>query len=259
VRIAAVLVTMTCLMMIACAQKGSGATKTPTATPIVIPTAADGLPITGRPGRCPTQFPVAGDTDGYAYLPTDPAYLSTSSKVTCFLSLSDAIKKGFKRLPVAALVLPDAGGQCTDSDHQIKVTADGDIVSPSDTNYDGTVAQKCYFSRNGATQDDLVVHAPKIKASKDGKYPLTGTLTAPSCGGGYNLENTDVTIRNEKDEIIASATTSASTTTGTCTVKFSVEVPKASFYQLRIGTHGAPTYSFDDLQNLSFNLELGFH
>ena len=38
-------------------------------------------------------------------------------------------------------------------------------------------------------------------------YNLKGVLTAPECAGGYSITNAAVTVRNEKNEIVATATT----------------------------------------------------
>jgi hypothetical protein len=41
-----------------------------------------------------------------------------------------------------------------------------------------------------------------------------------------------------------------------CTATFSAKVPAAQFYQIKIGTHDAPTYSFDELRAKNFSVEL---
>src|SRR5581483_7669847 len=38
-------------------------------------------------------------------------------------------------------------------------------------------------------------------------YAVTGAVTAPACLGGFNIIDASVTARNERDEIIGSATT----------------------------------------------------
>jgi len=43
--------------------------------------------------------------------------------------------------------------------------------------------------------------------AKPTSYNLKGVLTAPECQGGYNISNADVTVRNEKNEVIATTTT----------------------------------------------------
>jgi hypothetical protein len=42
----------------------------------------------------------------------------------------------------------------------------------------------------------------------------------------------------------------------TCTVVFRAQVPIAQFYQTKVGTHDAPTYSFDELKAQNFNMQL---
>jgi hypothetical protein len=42
-----------------------------------------------------------------------------------------------------------------------------------------------------------------------------------------------------------------------CTVNFRVtDVPKASFYQITIGTHGGPSYIYSDMMAAGWNLDL---
>lgn len=90
------------------------------------------------------------------------------------------------------------------------------------------------------------------------KHTITGKLLAPECGGGYNVENAPVEVRNEKDELIGAGTTSSDVGTGpACLVEFSVsDVPSASFYQITIGTHRGPSYSRSKMQALDWHLEL---
>jgi hypothetical protein len=88
-------------------------------------------------------------------------------------------------------------------------------------------------------------------------FSLTGTLTAPECGGGYDLEFASVEIRDQQDRLIGSTSTSGdSGGSGSCSVDFEVEVPKATFYQITVGTHGGPSYSFEEMQANNFFVEL---
>jgi hypothetical protein len=93
------------------------------------------------------------------------------------------------------------------------------------------------------------------------KHDIRGTLTAPECGGGYEIENASVEVRDEDDKLIGSATTGSDIGTGgDCKVEFTVaDVPKASFYQVKIGTHGGPSYSYSEMKSRdwSFDLSLG--
>lgn len=88
-------------------------------------------------------------------------------------------------------------------------------------------------------------------------HKVTGTVSAPDCAKGYNLEHADVKIRNEKNDIIAATTTSSNTTNSyRCEVTFKASVPDAKFYQVTIGTHGAPSYSHSDMERKKWTLGL---
>jgi len=86
-----------------------------------------------------------------------------------------------------------------------------------------------------------------------------------------------VTVKNDAGTIMATGTTSANVAPmptplplsvstanirayeaagNACIATFALSVPRAQFYQLTIGTHGAPTYSFDDLQQRGWKVEL---
>ncbi|HYZ12202.1 MAG TPA: hypothetical protein VFA08_01145 [Actinomycetota bacterium] len=90
------------------------------------------------------------------------------------------------------------------------------------------------------------------------KHDITGTLSAPECGGGYDIENASVHIRDESDKLIGSSSTGFDTTSGAgCEVAFTVrDVPRASFYQIRIGTHDGPSYSHSEMRSANWDLEL---
>jgi hypothetical protein len=89
-------------------------------------------------------------------------------------------------------------------------------------------------------------------------HTITGSLTASECGGGYNIANTSVEIRDEKDKLIGAGTTTGNSSSGGgCTVSWSIpDVPKASFYQVTIGTHGGPSYSYADMKTADWALDL---
>lgn len=90
---------------------------------------------------------------------------------------------------------------------------------------------------------------------------ITGTITAPDCSGGYNLENANVELKNESGELIGSASTGTNKNTGNnpdadCVVNFTIpDVPTAKFYQFHIGTHGAPSYSFAQMDAQSWHVD----
>ena len=87
---------------------------------------------------------------------------------------------------------------------------------------------------------------------------IEGTLSAPDCGGGYDIEGAAVELRDEKDELIGATTTGLDTTTGgDCRVEFTIEqVPKAKFYSVTIGSHDGPSYSFSEMEGLEWKLDL---
>jgi hypothetical protein len=89
-------------------------------------------------------------------------------------------------------------------------------------------------------------------------HTLNGTLTAPGCGGGYEIEETAIEIRNESNTIIGNGSTGADQDSSSrCQVGFTVtDLPKADFYQIKIGTHGGPSYTLDELEANDWNLSL---
>jgi hypothetical protein len=91
-------------------------------------------------------------------------------------------------------------------------------------------------------------------------YHLTGTLSAPSCDGGYAIENANVFVRNQANEVIGSTTSSSDISSGyDCEVSFAVDVPSATFYTVKVGTHEGPAWSFQELnaRNWQVDLSLG--
>ncbi len=96
--------------------------------------------------------------------------------------------------------------------------------------------------------------------SADDGDTITGRLTAPRCGGGYDIELEQVVLRNESEDIIATGDTSANLLEplGTpCVVDFTLkDVPEAEFYTVEIGTHSGPAYSRADLAEQGFATEL---
>lgn len=89
---------------------------------------------------------------------------------------------------------------------------------------------------------------------------MDGRLIAPDCGGGYDLEDAQVTLRDESDEIIGTATTTTNRVaplTAPCVVDFTIsEVPTAKFYTIKIGTHSGPAWSAKELEAQDFDPEL---
>ena len=95
-------------------------------------------------------------------------------------------------------------------------------------------------------------------SQRDEDHTVTGTLVAPKCGGGYALTNASVEIRDESDTLIGSGSTGINEDFGgKCSVSFQIEnVPKAEFYQFKVGTHGAPTYTYEEMQAQDWDLSL---
>jgi hypothetical protein len=91
------------------------------------------------------------------------------------------------------------------------------------------------------------------------KHTITGSLSATECGGGFDIANASVEIRDETDKLIGAGTTTGNQTQGAvgCVVNFSIpDVPKAQFYQVTIGSHGGPTYSYGEMKAAGWNLDL---
>lgn len=108
------------------------------------------------------------------------------------------------------------------------------------------------------------------------RFVLDGHLTAPACGGGYAIEGSGVVVRNEQNEVIGSAKTELRVNTadataeakarseGTfrqdsrrweCEVSYSVTLPRAKFYIVKIGSHDGPAYSFDELASRNWRID----
>jgi hypothetical protein len=87
---------------------------------------------------------------------------------------------------------------------------------------------------------------------------LTGSLEAPECGGGYDITFATVEVRDESNKLIGSSTTGVDTLAGTgCVVEFTIQgLPEADFYQIEIGTHGGPSYTFEELETANWDIEL---
>ncbi len=90
------------------------------------------------------------------------------------------------------------------------------------------------------------------------KHTIKGSLTASECGGGFDIENASVEIRDEKDKLIGSGSTGFDVSSGSgCKVEFTIpDVPKATFYQVTIGTHGGPSYSYQDMKSANWTIDL---
>lgn len=89
-------------------------------------------------------------------------------------------------------------------------------------------------------------------------YEIDGQLTAPECTEGYAIEGAAVTVRDQDGKVIGSGSTTLDDDfeDALCRVAFVVEVPRAEFYQFEIGTHGGPSYSFEELESLDWVLRV---
>lgn len=98
------------------------------------------------------------------------------------------------------------------------------------------------------------------EAVDQGNPTMQGRLAAPECDGGWGLEDTQATLRNESGEIIGTTTTSSNLVapvTSPCVVDFTIDdVPDASFYTIEIGTHEGPAWSAEEMQAMKFRPEL---
>lgn len=113
--------------------------------------------------------------------------------------------------------------------------------------------------------------------SGHGKHQLSITLTAPECGGGYDLLGAAVVVTDEHGTIIGSGTATGGykppvyspgshdssggpapvdASHAGCTVTSQVRVPRATFYSVKVGTHSGRPYSYDDLQKQGWKLVL---
>jgi hypothetical protein len=107
------------------------------------------------------------------------------------------------------------------------------------------------------TRDDGAEDGGSSASPAPTSFHLTGTLSAPTCDGGYNIEYANIYVRNQSDELIGSGTTTGNTSSGFgCEVSFGIDVPRASFYTLRIGSHDGPAYSFEEMTANGWSLSL---
>jgi len=82
---------------------------------------------------------------------------------------------------------------------------------------------------------------------------------APQCGAGYNIKNATVEVRDESNKLIGAGSTSRSDLQPgkACEVLFTIEnLPRARFYQVTIGSHAGPSYTYDQLQARDWKISL---
>jgi hypothetical protein len=93
---------------------------------------------------------------------------------------------------------------------------------------------------------------------------LHGTLQAPACGDGYDILNANVTLRDDENHVIGTATTvlvdrelGFAGMVESCTSEFSIDdVPERDFYQMKIGTHDGPTYTLAEMKAQDWDISL---
>jgi hypothetical protein len=95
-----------------------------------------------------------------------------------------------------------------------------------------------------------------VMAASSRTYELTGSLTAPSCDYPWDVAYADVTVEDENGTVIATTATASNLSSLGCEVEFTADVPKANYYTVTIGTHDGPVYSFEELEQLDFELLL---
>lgn len=92
-------------------------------------------------------------------------------------------------------------------------------------------------------------------------HTMSGQVAGPECGGGFDLEGSQIVLRDESDDIIGTATTSsnlADPVDSPCVVSFEItDVPRAEFYTITIGSHEGPAWSFSQLEQQDFKPTLG--
>jgi hypothetical protein len=86
---------------------------------------------------------------------------------------------------------------------------------------------------------------------------LQGTV-GPSFSDCVALQGAAVIVTDEAGTVIATTSTSNDTNGpgNGCLVEFSLDVPPAEFYTLKIGTHEGPTYSRTDLEEAGWMVSL---
>jgi hypothetical protein len=128
-----------------------------------------------------------------------------------------------------------------------------------------------------------------VTATAGATFTLHGTLQADDCASGSNIENASVEVKNENNKLIGNTTTSLNqfgplkpgddtaanraylkaqdparrnsllAIMAYCKVSWAAEVQRAQRYQIKIGTHEGPVYTFDQLQKLNWHLDLNLN
>lgn len=130
-----------------------------------------------------------------------------------------------------------------------------------------------------------------VKATPATFSDITGQAQSDACRD-YKLESAQVIVKNESGTILATGSTGANARPkpteppadeqadvrqhgligaskqavqdeydfalayDSCLVTFTATVPRANFYQMTIGTHAAPTYSFDQMVQMGWAVSL---
>ena len=99
--------------------------------------------------------------------------------------------------------------------------------------------------------------SPQEETPTTTMYTLQGEL-GPSFTDCINLPHSRVVVTDESGTVIGTTTASGDTNGpgNGCVIEFTVEVPEADFYTLRIGSHDGPTYSRTELEEASWTVHL---
>lgn len=93
-------------------------------------------------------------------------------------------------------------------------------------------------------------------AGAEASTDMRGRLVAPECGGGYDVEQSQILLRNQDNKIIGAGNSSENllgSMPGVCVVSFKIpDVPDAEFYTIEVGTHSGPAWSRSDLEKQDF-------
>jgi len=139
------------------------------------------------------------------------------------------------------------GGYNTiNSDVQIRDEANN-IIARSTTTYDGDANFLLYDRAN--SQNDT-----------EGAAMVLGTVlgTATSAGSAHPRLADWRRAKSERDRKAEQTAVMRifGGRAGFCYVTFETDIKQVAFYQIRIGTHPGPTYSFDDLNKRAWRVEL---
>ncbi len=99
--------------------------------------------------------------------------------------------------------------------------------------------------------------AAPVESAGPEMQTLRGTV-GPAFSDCVALQGAAVLVTDEAGTVIATTSTSNDTNGpgNGCLVEFSVDVPQAEFYTLKVGLHEGPTYSRTDLEEADWMVSL---